>query len=172
MATGGSLLLFFSYLYFDQDPEKWGSTLAGPKVSATIQVLVSRLIIGVTPEFIAGVHPELWRIHYFNQSLGLGGLGFGGRRFHFAQDQSRPYHEHFFFFLIIQPQRTIIQIGWGHRWNFLKLPIDTHVFKRNFDFFFQLNVSWCMFFFFFFFFNHRCDLGQQCKGLIWAKLQF
>lgn len=99
MATGGSLLLFFFlYLYFDQDPEKWGSTLAGPKVSATIQVLVSRLIIGVTPEFIAGVHPELWRIHYFNQSLGLGGLGFGGRRFHFAQDQSRPYHEHFFFF--------------------------------------------------------------------------
>lgn len=98
MATGGSLLLFFSYLYFDQDPEKWGSTLAGPKVSATIQVLVSRLIIGVTPEFIAGVHPELWRIHYFNQSLGLGDLGFGGRRFHFVQDQSRPYHEHFFFF--------------------------------------------------------------------------
>lgn len=43
----------------------------------------------------------------------------------------------FFFFLIIQPQRTIIQIGWGHRWNFQKLPIDTHVFKRNFDFFFS-----------------------------------
>ena len=113
MATGGSLLLFFFlYLYFDQDPEKWGSTLAGPKVSATIQVLVSHLIIGVTPEFIAGVHPELRRIHYSNQSLGLGGLGFGGRRFHFVQDD---HITNFFFFLIIQPQRTIIQIGWGHR---------------------------------------------------------
>lgn len=96
MATGGSLLLFFFlYLYFDQDPEKWGSTLAGPKVSATIQVLVSHLIIGVTPEFIAGVHPELWRIHYSNQSLGLGGLGFGGRRFHFVQDD---HITNFFFF--------------------------------------------------------------------------
>ena len=150
MATGGSLLLFFFCIFILIKIRKNGVQHWLDQKSQLRFKFLSHLIIGVTPEFIAGVHPELWRIHYFNQSLGLGGLGFGGRRFHFVQDQSRPYHELFFFFLIIQPQRTNIQIGWGHRWNFQKLPIDTHVFKKFFDFFFSLmSLGACFFFFFF-----------------------